>query len=145
DERKEVVPADGREDGEDGRGDGRAGEDAREDRGLLRGRSRRGDPVADVDRRADHDDRGRLHGRRDHHRDVPADVQDALARQVTTARTSTTTLARVQRRRDLADRLLLLWADGLAAFLVRFGDVLGDGERELLVRVDLFRRRLLLQ
>src|SRR5207247_8014735 len=43
---------------------------------------RRGDPVADVDRRADHDDRRRLHGRRDHHRHVHADVQDAVSREV---------------------------------------------------------------
>ena len=37
--------------------------------------------------RADHDDRRRLDGRRDHHRDVPADVQDALARPLTTTTT----------------------------------------------------------
>ena len=38
--------------------------------------------VADLDRRADHDDRRRHHGRHHHHLDVPADVQDADARQV---------------------------------------------------------------
>ena len=35
--------------------------------------------------RAGHDDRRRPDGRRDHHRDVPADVQDAHARQVARA------------------------------------------------------------
>ena len=57
-----------------------------EDRRLLRGRGRRVGRIADVDHRADHDDRRRLHGRRDHHRDVPADVQDADAREVARAR-----------------------------------------------------------
>ena len=38
--------------------------------------------VAHLDRRADHDDRRRHHGRHHHHLDVPADVQDADARQV---------------------------------------------------------------
>jgi type IV pilus assembly protein PilC len=37
---------------------------------------------ADLDHRAADDDRRRTHGRRDHHRDVLADVQDAHARQV---------------------------------------------------------------
>ena len=78
------LPADGRADGEDRRGDRRAREDALEDRRLLRGRGRRGGAVADVDRRADHDDRRRPHGRRHHHLDVHADVQDAHARQVAT-------------------------------------------------------------
>src|SRR6185437_10581115 len=55
------------------------------DRGLLRGRGRCVGAVADVDRRADHDDRRRLHGGRDHHRHVHADVQDAHARQVVRA------------------------------------------------------------
>ncbi len=76
------VPADGQPDGEDRRGDGRAREDALEDRGLLRGRGRGVRRLADVHHRADHDDRRRSDGRRDHHRDVHADVQDAHARQV---------------------------------------------------------------
>ena len=41
--------------------------------------------VADLDHRADHDDRRRPDGRRDHHLDVPADVQDAHADQVAAA------------------------------------------------------------
>ena len=43
------------------------------------------DPVADLDHRAAHDDRRRPDGRRDHHLDVPADVQAAHARQVAAA------------------------------------------------------------
>ena len=77
------LSADGQPDGEDRRGDRRAREDARQDRRLLRGRGRRRDPVADVDRRAADDDPGRTDGRRHRHRDVPADVQDALAGQIT--------------------------------------------------------------
>src|SRR6185312_9285857 len=63
--------------------DRRAREDARQGRGLLRRRGRRSDPVADLDRRAADDDPGGIDGRRDRDRDVLADVQDALARQVT--------------------------------------------------------------
>ena len=81
--RQPDLSADGQPDGEDRRGDRRAREDARQGRGLLRGRSRRGDPVADVDRRAVDDDPGGTDGRRHRDRDVLADVQDALARQVT--------------------------------------------------------------
>ncbi len=44
------------------------------------------DPVADLDHRAADDDRRRPDGRRDHHLDVPADVQDAHAHQVARAR-----------------------------------------------------------
>src|SRR5207249_4503542 len=51
------LPAHGQPDGQDRRGDGRAREDARQDRRLLRGRGRRGDPVADLDHRAADDDR----------------------------------------------------------------------------------------
>ena len=53
-----------------------------EDRRLLRGRGRRRDLDADLDHRAADDDRRRDDGRRDHHLHVPADVQDAHARQV---------------------------------------------------------------
>ena len=84
--REPRLPADGEPDGQDRRGDRRARQDAREDRGLLRGRGRRVDPVADLDRRADHDDRRRHHGRRRDHLDVPADVQAADADQVARAR-----------------------------------------------------------
>ena len=53
------LPADGLADGEDRRGDRRAREDALEGRGLLRGRGRRVDPGAHVDRRAADDGRRR--------------------------------------------------------------------------------------
>ena len=81
--RQPDLPADGQPDGEDRRGDRRAREDARQGRGLLRGRSRRGDPVADVDRRAVDDDPGGTDGRRHRDRDVLAECSDVLARQVT--------------------------------------------------------------
>ncbi len=54
-----------------------------QDRGLLRGRGRREHPVADLDHRADPDDRRRDHGRHDRDRHVPADVQAADADRVT--------------------------------------------------------------
>jgi type IV pilus assembly protein PilC len=53
--------------------------DAEQDRRLLRGRSRQHHPVPDLDHRAAHDDRRRVHGRHHHHRDVPPDVQDDAA------------------------------------------------------------------
>src|SRR6185295_13527357 len=46
------------------------------------GRGRHRDLLADGDHRTADDDRRRGHGRRDHHFDVPADVQAAVARQV---------------------------------------------------------------
>jgi type IV pilus assembly protein PilC len=80
-DREPRVPADGQPDGEDRRGDGRAREDAYEDRRLLRGGGRRSGVVAHLDHRAAHDDRRRDHGRHHPHRHVPADVQDAPPRQ----------------------------------------------------------------
>ena len=80
-----VVPADGQPHGQDRRGDRRARQDARQDRRLLRGRGRHAHPVADLDHRADHDDRRRRHGRNDRDLHVPADVQDARAHQVAPA------------------------------------------------------------
>jgi type II secretory pathway component PulF len=80
------IPADGRPHGQGRRGDGRARQDAQQGRRLLRGRGRHGHPDPDVHHRADDDDLRRACRRRDHHLDVPADVQDALARQVAPGR-----------------------------------------------------------
>ena len=68
-------PADGQPDGEDRRGDGRARQDAQQDRRLLRGRGRLEHCFTDVDHRAAADDLRGSHGGHHRHLDVPADVQ----------------------------------------------------------------------
>ncbi len=70
-----ALPADGLPDGSSRRGDRRARKDAREDRRLLRGRSRQRHRDAYLGHRAAHDDRRRPDGRSHHHQHVPADVQ----------------------------------------------------------------------
>src|SRR6185312_11011227 len=57
------------------RGDGRARRDARQDRGLLRGRSRPGGGRHADAARADHDRLPRRRRRRHRHRDVHADLR----------------------------------------------------------------------
>src|SRR5581483_5302198 len=57
----------------------------RQGRGLLRGRGRREHPIADVDHRADPDDRCGRDGGDHRDLDVPADVQAADAHQVAAA------------------------------------------------------------
>src|SRR3954466_454177 len=52
---------------------------------------------------------------------------------------------RVQRLYNRVECFALLGADGRAALFVRFGNVLGDSEREAPIRLDLVRARFLLE
>src|SRR4030095_4189017 len=74
-ERDGGIPADGRADDRRRRGDRCARHDARQDRRLLRGRSRRGGGRPADAARARHDRAARRHRRRHRHRDVHADLQ----------------------------------------------------------------------